>query len=295
MNASVLSIWRPINSSHHLSSSVNILPNSAIRSPATFKLSVAGTTILRLSVFNRFISTRSSTHVVKMAQSSDSTSSVDYAEIILVRHGETDWNADGRLQGHLDVELNEVGRQQAVTVADRLSKEPKISAIYSSDLKRALVTAETIASRCGGVQVFQDKDLRERHLGFLQGLVLSEAAKISPEAYQSFLCRRNDQDIPGGGESLDQLYERCTSSIQRIASKHIGERVIVVAHGGVIRALYRRACPNKKLVGKIVNTSINIFQISGDKNWTLKVWGDVSHLNQSGYLESGFGGDRTSG
>ncbi|KAF6172415.1 hypothetical protein GIB67_025920 [Kingdonia uniflora] len=85
-------------------------------------------------------------------------SSVSYAEIIVVRHGETAWNADGKIQvlsaafdfkGHLDVELNEAGRQQATAVAHRLSKEPKISAIYSSDLKRALETAQIIADSCG--------------------------------------------------------------------------------------------------------------------------------------------------
>ncbi|XP_065876403.1 phosphoglycerate mutase-like protein 4 isoform X2 [Euphorbia lathyris] len=295
MNDSVLRIWRPIKSAGLPPS---VFPYSAIRFPLSLKFCATGTTIFRLSVRDCFIWTRRPTHIVKMAQSSsipDSTSSFAYAEIILVRHGETEWNADGRIQGHLDVELNEVGRQQAVSVADRLSKEPKISAVYSSDLKRALVTAETIAASCGGLEVNQDADLRERHLGFLQGLVLSEAAKISPEAYQSFLCRRDDQDIPGGGESLDQLYQRCTSSIQRIARKHIGERVIVVTHGGVIRALYRRACPNKKPVGKVLNTSINIFHIFGEKKWTVKVWGDVSHLNQTEYLESGFGGDTTSG
>ncbi|KAJ0457661.1 putative phosphoserine phosphatase [Helianthus annuus] len=76
-----------------------------------------------------------------------------YTEIVVVRHGETEWNAEKRIQGHLDVDLNDVGRQQAVAVAERLSRESKISAIYSSDLKRALETAETIASRCGGLQV----------------------------------------------------------------------------------------------------------------------------------------------
>ncbi|KAK9009073.1 hypothetical protein V6N11_080545 [Hibiscus sabdariffa] len=217
-----------------------------------------------------------------------------YAEIVVVRHGETEWNADGRIQGHLDVELNEAGKQQAVLVADRLSKEPKISAVYSSDLKRALVTAETIAARCGGLEVITDPDLRERNLGDLQGIVFREAAKLSPKAHKAFLSRRTDQDIPGGGESLDHLFQRCTSSLQRIGKKHKGERVVVVSHGGVIRSLYQRACPNGKSGGKVLNTSVNIFHLS-DEEWTIKSWGDVSHLQQTGYLKSGFGGDKTSG
>ncbi|KAF5752919.1 Ribosomal protein L25/Gln-tRNA synthetase anti-codon-binding domain [Tripterygium wilfordii] len=107
-------------------------------------------------------STRRPTQQLKMTDSSSSIADFDSsyyvdpmcAEIIVVRHGETEWNADGRIQqGHLDVELNEVGKQQAASVADRLSKEPKISAVYSSDLKRALVTAEIIAASCGGLEV----------------------------------------------------------------------------------------------------------------------------------------------
>ncbi|KAE8655139.1 Phosphoglycerate mutase-like protein 4 [Hibiscus syriacus] len=253
-----------------------------------------------------------------MSDSNSSCMDGSYAEIVVVRHGETEWNADRRIQGHLDVELNEAGKQQAVLVADRLSKEPKISAVYSSDLKRALVTAETIAARCGGLerlarawkslalyvgllsfllvanQVITDPDLRERNLGDLQGLVFREAAKLSPKAHKAFLSHRTDQDIPGGGESLDQLFQRCTSSLQRIGKKHKGERVVVVSHGGVIRSLYQRACPNGKSGGKVLNTSVNIFHLS-DEEWAIKSWGDVSHLHQTGYLKSGFGGDKTSG
>ncbi|KAJ7952937.1 phosphoglycerate mutase-like protein 4 [Quillaja saponaria] len=139
----------------------------------------------------------------------------DCTEIIVVRHGETAWNADGRIQGHLDVELNESGRQQAAAVADRLSKEPKISVIYSSDLQWASETAQIIATSCGGLEVVKDPDLRERHLGDLQGLVLREAAKLNTKAYMAFLSHSTEQEIPGGGESLDQLYQRCTSALER--------------------------------------------------------------------------------
>ncbi|KDP31898.1 hypothetical protein JCGZ_12359 [Jatropha curcas] len=266
-----------------------------IQLPVRLKFSVTNSIFLGLKATHFSTLTCRTTYLVKMADSNPSVVHPPYSEIIVVRHGETLWNVDGRLQGHLDVELNEVGRQQAALVADRLSKEPKISAIYSSDLKRASETAEIIAARCGGLEVIEDENLRERHLGDLQGLVLHEAAKVSPEAYQAFLSRQTAQHIPGGGESLDQLYQRCTSCLQKIAKKHKGERVVVVTHGGVIRALYRRACPNKKPPGKVLNTSINIFIIPDGNKWTAKTWGDVSHLNQTQFLESGFGGDRTSG
>ncbi|KAJ8446622.1 hypothetical protein Cgig2_002784 [Carnegiea gigantea] len=216
-------------------------------------------------------------------------------EIVIVRHGETDWNAFGKMQGQLDVELNEVGRQQALAVADRLSREmTNISAVYSSDLKRALVTAEIIACKCGGLEVIADKDLRERHLGVLQGLVYHDLAKLNRKASEAFRSPRSDQEIPGGGESRDQLYNRCTSALQRIHEKHRGQQVIVVTHGGVIRSLYNRAVPHGPLAKKIMNTSVGIILVSGDR-WSVKSWNDISHLTETGFLKSGFGGDASSG
>ncbi|KAL5557077.1 hypothetical protein UlMin_039313 [Ulmus minor] len=225
----------------------------------------------------------------------DSSSITAPAEIIIVRHGETEWNADGRIQGHLDVALNDVGRKQAAAVAERLSKETEISAIYSSDLKRAFETAEIIAASCGGLEVIKDPGVRERNLGDLQGIVYRDAVKVCPKAHEAFISPKSDQEIPGGGESRDQLYQRCTSALQRIGNKHKGQRIVVVTHGGVIRTLYKWACPNGKAGGKVLNTSVNIFHLSDGDNWTVKVWGDVSHLNEIDFLESGFGGDKTSG
>ncbi|XP_031383353.1 phosphoglycerate mutase-like protein 4 isoform X1 [Punica granatum] len=219
----------------------------------------------------------------------------DYAEIVVVRHGETEWNSDSRIQGHLDVELNQAGKQQAAAVADRLSREGKINSVYSSDLKRAFETAQAIVTACGGLEVIKDPKLRERNLGDLQGLQLKEAANLKPLAYKAFLSNRTDQEIPGGGESIDQLYQRCTSSLQNIARKHKGERVVVVTHGGVIRSLYQRACPSRRF-GKVLNTSVNIFHLSdGGNKWVLRSSGDVSHLDRAGFLETGFGGDIKSG
>ncbi|TKY55734.1 Phosphoglycerate mutase protein 4 [Spatholobus suberectus] len=225
---------------------------------------------------------------------SHSSSHPDYAEIVVVRHGETAWNTTAKIQGHLDVELNENGRQQAATVGDRLSRESKASVIYSSDLQRAFETAQIIASRCGGLEVVKDSDLRERHLGDLQGHVFHEIAKTNPTAYKAFVSKNEDQEIPGGGESLVQLFDRSTSALLRIGLKHKGERVIVVSHGGFIRALYKWACPNGR-PGKVLNTCVSVFHLYGEDKWTLKVWGDVSHLSKTGFLESGFGGDKNSG
>ncbi|XP_022948025.1 phosphoglycerate mutase-like protein 4 [Cucurbita moschata] len=229
-----------------------------------------------------------------MAESDFSYVNPAVAEIVVIRHGETAWNAEARIQGHLDVELNEAGRQQAVAVANRLAKERKISAVYSSDLKRALETAQIIATTCGIPEVIKDPDMRERNLGELQGLVYHEAIMTNPQAAAALKSRRTDQTIPGGGESLDQLYQRCTSSLQKIGNKHRGERVVVVTHGGTIRALFKRSHP-RGIGGKILNTSVNIFHLSDGEEWKVKSWGDVSHLNQTDYLQSGFGGDKHSG
>ncbi|KAG6488726.1 phosphoglycerate mutase-like protein 4 [Zingiber officinale] len=217
-----------------------------------------------------------------------------FAEIVVIRHGETAWNASRILQGHLDPELNEIGRKQAIVVAGRLSKEPKFAAIYSSDLKRAAETANIIADICGLPEVVLDSSLRERHLGDLQGLTLRDSAKLKPEAYKKFLSSKRDE-IPGGGESLDQLNERCVSCMQKIAMKHIGERVIIVTHGGVLRELHGHAVSAQSKDGKIHNTSVNVFLVSECGDWTVKTWGDISHLQEVGVLTNAFGGDKNSG
>ncbi|XP_021714264.1 phosphoglycerate mutase-like protein 4 [Chenopodium quinoa] len=173
-------------------------------------------------------------------------------EFILVRHGETVWNAIGKMQGQSDIDLNEAGRQQAVAVAKRLSREPNISVVYSSDLMRALETAETIAAECGGLEVNRDEDLRERHIGELQGVVYDESiSKIYPKAFAALI---SGEEVPGGGESRDQLHIRSIASLQRIAQKHRGARVIVVTHGEVIRNLYRRLVPFEGHPGDVSNT-----------------------------------------
>ncbi|XP_061352817.1 phosphoglycerate mutase-like protein 4 [Gastrolobium bilobum] len=205
----------------------------------------------------------------------------DYAEIVVVRHGETAWNAERRFQGQVDIELNEAGKQQAAAVADRLSREPKISAIYSSDLQRAFETAQIIASTCGGLEVVKDFDLRERHMGDLEGLIYSELDKTNPLGYKALVSKNEDQEIPGGGESLVQLFERCTSALLRIGRKHRGERVVVVTHGASIETLYKWACPNGRPTVGIHNASVSVFHLYGDDKWILKVSADVSHMNHT--------------
>eukprot|EP01018_Ginkgo_biloba_P036270 Gb_37340 [translate_table: standard] len=214
-------------------------------------------------------------------------------EIIFVRHGETTWNASGILQGQSESELTDLGKKQAIAVADRLAKETGITAVYSSDLIRAVDTAKIIAQKCG-LQVQLSPAWRERHLGKLQGLSRHEASSKEPEAYRAFASPKKDQLIPGGGESLNQLYVRSRSALDEIANNHKGQKVVVVTHGGVLRALWKFA-GGKSSPGKVLNASINVFQRSENDSWVVHTWCDTTHLDGVGVLTSGFGGDRESG
>ncbi|KAF8664649.1 hypothetical protein HU200_054358 [Digitaria exilis] len=218
-----------------------------------------------------------------------------FAEVVVVRHGETSWNASRIIQGQMDPELNEIGRQQATMLARRLSKETKPASVYSSDLKRAAETAQTIATACDVSNLVFDQALRERHMGDLHGLKFDDAYRIKPEAYKAFSSGDRSEEIPGGGESLDQLSERCVSCLNAIAEKHKGKRVIVVSHGATIEEICRHADPTSSARRRIPNTSISMIHISGDNHhWILEKLGDVAHLKEDGFLQSAFGGDGAS-
>jgi probable phosphoglycerate mutase len=119
-----------------------------------------------------------------------------FAEVVVVRHGETSWNASRVIQGQMDPELNETGRKQTIMLARRLSKEAKPAAVYSSDLKRAAETAKTIAAACDVSNLVFDQALRERHMGDLHGQKFDDAVKSKPEAYKAFSSGDRSQEIP---------------------------------------------------------------------------------------------------
>jgi broad specificity phosphatase PhoE len=136
--------------------------------------------------------------------------------LLLVRHGETDWNAEGRLQGHTDRPLNDYGRRQAGALAEELAAD-SIDAAYSSDLARARETAEIVAARLG-LAVSVDPGLREKNWGSWEGLTPDERLKVDYV-----------------GESTQAHRERTLASLLAIAERHPGERVLVVTHGGSVR------------------------------------------------------------
>jgi broad specificity phosphatase PhoE len=139
-------------------------------------------------------------------------------ELLLVRHGETDWNAEGKLQGHTDRPLNEYGRRQAQALADKLAGE-SIDAVYASDLSRARETAEIVGEKLG-LTVAVDPDLREKNWGNWEGLTSDERLHIEFE-----------------GETSEAHRDRTLSAVQRIVERHPGERVVVVTHGGSLRRI----------------------------------------------------------
>jgi broad specificity phosphatase PhoE len=138
--------------------------------------------------------------------------------LLLVRHGETDWNAAGRLQGHTDRPLNDFGRRQAKELAERLAGEGA-DAIYASDLQRAKETAEIVGQRLG-LPVVLDPDLREKNWGNWEGLTGDERVHVEFE-----------------GESTESHRDRVMGAVRRIVERHPGGRVIVVTHGGSLRRI----------------------------------------------------------
>jgi probable phosphoglycerate mutase len=210
--------------------------------------------------------------------------------ILAIRHGETLWNVDTRIQGHLNIDLNETGRWQAERVGQALAEEP-IHAIYSSDLRRAFETAQAIANAPARLltrtpspeRVTPHLQLRERHFGHLQGKTWHEIETEYPNE-----CRlwrgRDPHWAPEGGESLTALRERIRNCVDKLASQHIGEQIVLVAHGGVMDALYRLATNQSVEAPRtwhLGNAAINRL-LWTPQGLSLVGWGDVSHFEDGG-------------
>lgn len=202
---------------------------------------------------------------------------MDRTQVIIVRHGQTQWNIKGVRQGHLDSPLTEKGLAQAGALGERLARE-KFTVLYSSDLGRAVQTAQLICEATGHT-IVTDARLRERHLGIFQGLNAEEIKERYPEEYRLHRTRSPDYVIPGG-ESMHQQVERNVACLREIAEKHAGEIIAVVTHGGVLSGLFRHifAIPfQAPRRFEFVNASLNLFTYE-EGHWILQTWGDVSHL-----------------
>ena len=199
--------------------------------------------------------------------------------IIAIRHGETAWNVDTRIQGHLDIPLSANGRWQAERLAEALRDET-ITAVYASDLTRAWETAQYVG-QVHGLQLNKEVGLRERDFGDFEGKTFAEIALLLPE--QSLRWRKRDPEFyPAGGESLTTMRTRVLEAAERLAAQHPGEQIALVGHGGVMDVLYRAAtrldiqAPRTWALG---NAAINRL-LWTPEGFTLVGWADTQHLDE---------------
>ena len=199
-------------------------------------------------------------------------------EIILIRHGETDWNSQQRMQGHSNSDLSEVGRGQIQALGE-LMKNVSFDHIYSSDSLRARQTAEAITQYSGHTLQF-DQRIREKNLGVFEGLTSTEAKERHPEVYRLFKTAGANYVIDEG-ESTQQLLERALEFIEEIRLRHPQERVVMVTHGGVVRVLMKHALGlSIDAPTRFIIKNTGIFGLIWNENWLVTQMGGVSHLEK---------------
>lgn len=210
--------------------------------------------------------------------------------LLVIRHGETAWNLEARIQGHTDIPLNEHGRWQAERLAHALADEG-LEAVYASDLQRARDTGEAVA-RATGLSLQLDQGLRERNFGRLESMTQNDVALRWPEEGRRW--RERDPSYgPEGGETLQSFYDRCIDTATRLATLHAGQTIALVAHGGVLDCFYRAAnhvalsAPRTWTIG---NVSINRLLYSPE-GFSLLNWADTRHLDEEVGLDETSDGD----
>jgi probable phosphoglycerate mutase len=202
--------------------------------------------------------------------------------LLLIRHGETAWNAEHRIQGRLDVPLSTTGVWQTGRLAQRLADEA-IDAVISSDLARAWMTGAPLAD-ARGLTMVPEPRLRERAFGIFEGKTLDEIAAGHPDELVAWRSRDVDWRIPGG-ESGAEFIERVLVALHEIADAYAGRTVAVVTHGGVLDVVYRNAralawdAPRDHLM---LNASINRLQArTGPLRLQIVDWADIAHLEHA--------------
>lgn len=198
--------------------------------------------------------------------------------LCLVRHGETDWNAQRRIQGQIDISLNVVGRAQAAAVSSALAGG-RFDGIYSSDLARAWQTAQPIAGKLG-LPVQAATALRERHYGRMQGLTGEEARMRFPALHAAYVARQPDYDLDGG-ETLSGFAARVADALRALAEAHRGQTLLLVAHGGVLDITYRLATGRSLDAPRdfpVPNAALNWLEYR-EARWHVVSWGDGRHLS----------------
>lgn len=200
---------------------------------------------------------------------------------LIVRHGETPYNAGGRIQGHLDIELTEKGLDQARLAALRL-KDEKIDIVYSSDLKRASATGEAIASH-HNLPVLTTPLLREANLGEWQGLTIQEVAERYPEEHAAY-SKDSITNRPSGAEHLEDVIARCRQFLDEVIAAHPDETVAVACHGGSVRGLLAAALdmgPELYRRVRVDNGSLTILELSPERTLVVTL-NDTCHMAEKG-------------
>jgi len=202
-------------------------------------------------------------------------------KVIFIRHGQTEWNVTGRYQGQSDVELTEEGRQQALKLAEYFPVE-KIDGIYASDLRRAMVTAETIAQKFG-LPVQAEPAFRELSFGQWEGLTYQQIVANWEDAMANFMQHPDIMEIPGG-ETFPEVQQRALQRLQELIRKHDGQTIVVVAHGAVLRTILTAALhmPLQYLWSiRQFNTAVNIVRYDEGANPSVELLNSTAHLGNT--------------
>ncbi len=198
--------------------------------------------------------------------------------IVLVRHGQTEWNIDDRFRGRVDVPLDETGLRQAKLVAKRIAREWQPAAIYASPLERTLKTAETIAARFG-LEVQDEPGLIDINAGDWQGLTHEQVKQRWPELYQTWFTSPQSMQIPGG-EGLQQVRERASAAVRRLAGQYSDQTLVLVTHAAVIRTILLSVLRlgNERFWHLAQGTcAINVLEWKDD-DFTVEMLNDTDHL-----------------
>lgn len=208
-------------------------------------------------------------------------------EMIIVRHGKTLWNEEGRFQGQQDSPLTNLGTRQAEALGERLKQE-SFSVIYASDLGRVMHTANIIAQNTNR-NIIENKSLRERSFGIFEGFTKNEIAEKFPNDFRRF-SEDGYKYVPPGGESIETVSRRLMACLNNLAEQHNGERFLVVTHGGIIGRFFRivfdlpMESPRRF---RVANAGLNIFSFTNG-HWSLETWGDTGHLRDgTAFQETG--------
>ncbi len=205
----------------------------------------------------------------------------DRTEFVIVRHGQTHGNVTRTLQGQSNTDLDETGIRQVNLLGQRLKNQPAFDAIISSDLKRAIDTAQILLHYIGG-NIIPNPALREWNLGILEGRNWQELQREYPEIMNSFLNSHVDVEVPGG-ERRSEMEKRVAGCLDKLASEHAGKRLLLVTHGGALRAIFRHIVglpARSNMLPQTSNASYNSCTCS-NAIWQMTCWNDTAHLNHA--------------